>query len=225
MILISLMYRLSYYYKRFTCCMKKYTALLIFFLCASACIILVHQFRFPDTTDGRKKMIFLTTMGKISDKQAGLAAHELEAFYEIEVVLVGKSKLPDDAYCATRKRYVAVKILSYLRSKNIADCTEYNYKILALTDKDIETEQGRHWGVMGLAILGGDECVVSTFRLKGSEDRLKKVTLHETGHMLGINHCSSGTASCFMNDAKGKGATVDRARILLCGKCRSKMKF
>lgn len=205
--------------------MKKYTALLVFFLCASACVILVHQFRFPDTTDSRKKVVFLTTMGEISDKQAALAARELEAFYGIEVVLAGKNRLPEGAYCATRKRYVAVEILNHLRSKNIADRSEYNYKVLALTDKDIETEQGRHWGVMGLALLGGDECVVSTFRLQGSEDRLKKVTLHETGHMLGVNHCSSGTASCFMNDAKGKGATVDRARVFLCGKCRSKMKF
>lgn len=170
-------------------------------------------------------MIFLTTMGRVTDKQVALAVQEIEAFYGIKVVQIGKNELPASAYCTTRKRYVAVKALRHIKSKSIPHTSRYNYKTLVITDRDIETERGRHWGVMGLAFLGGNEGVVSTFRLKGSEERLKKVTLHETGHMLGISHCSSGTASCFMNDAKGKGATVDRARVFLCGKCRSKMRF
>jgi archaemetzincin len=115
--------------------------------------------------------------------------------------------------------------LHHLRKVVASNGTGYNYKVLALTDKDIETEQGKHWGVMGLAFLGGDECVVSTYRLAGSKDRFKKVTLHETGHMLGIDHCKFGVPDCLMNDAKGRGATVDRAKIFLCKSCKKKMKF
>ncbi len=205
--------------------MKKHHAFIAFILCASAFAMLVYPINLADVLGRREKVVFLTTMGNISDKKAAIAEQEIEAFYGIDVKQIGKSRLPKSAYCSVRNRYVAVEILNDLKQKSIADHLKYNYKVLAITDQDIETEEGKHWGVMGLAFLGGDECVVSTFRLNGSEDRFRKVTLHETGHMLGIKHCTSGIPSCFMNDAKGKGATVDRARIYLCDKCRSTMSF
>jgi archaemetzincin len=62
--------------------------------------------------------------------------------------------------------------------------------------------------------------VVSTFRLGGRRDRLRKVSLHEIGHLLSLPHCQSGTASCLMQDARGRAATVDRTTETLCADCR-----
>ena len=168
----------------------------------------------------RENVIYLTTMGNISDENAPLVKEEIEKFYGMNVFYLGKNELPASAWCSLRKRYVAVEILKSLQKKTING----NYKVLALTDKDIEIEKNNHWGVMGLAYLGGNECVVSTYRIGGKKDRLIKVALHETGHMLGISHCTSGIASCLMKDANGKGATVDKARKYVCKNCKSKIK-
>jgi predicted Zn-dependent protease len=67
-------------------------------------------------------------------------------------------------------------------------------------------------------------CVVSTYRMgKNYEDRLIKVSIHETGHTLGIPHCKN--TKCVMTDAKGKGSTVDNASIWMCDVCKSKIKY
>jgi archaemetzincin len=179
----------------------------------------------PGFLDSRDKVIYITTMGDISPLNAQIAKRNIEKFYGIDVIITDKSELPGEAWCDVRKRYVASDILHNLKGKDIAGSAAYNYKVLALTDKDVETENGRHWGVMGLAFLGGDQCVVSTYRMKGMGDRFQKVTLHEVGHMLDIDHCKFNEPSCFMNDAKGKGSTVDRANIYLCDGCRAKMDF
>jgi archaemetzincin len=171
----------------------------------------------------RKQVIYLTTMGSISSNKASLAAKEIERFYGIEVIYIGYSKLPGSAYCKVRNRYVAVEILRQLRKLQIDGSAPNDYKVLVLTDKDIETENGKHWGVMGLAFLGGDASIVSTYRSNGSYDRFRKVTLHEIGHMLGIDHCEFDQSNCLMNDAKGKGATVDKAKVFICAGCRKKI--
>jgi archaemetzincin len=171
----------------------------------------------------KKQVIYLTAMGNITSEKVSLARKEIEQFYGIDVFYIGQNRLPASAYCKVRNRYVALEILQQLSKLQIKRNTKYNYKILALTDKDIEIENSQHWGIMGLAFLGGNACVDSTFRLNGSNDRFKKVTLHETGHMLGIDHCKFYQSDCLMNDAKGKGATVDNAKIFIYSGCRKKI--
>ncbi|MBA9078210.1 hypothetical protein [Rufibacter quisquiliarum] len=154
------------------------------------------------------------------------AAAEIEKFYGFDVKILGQYKLPEAAYCSIRKRYIAKIILNYLASLEIPGSAGKNYKVIALTNKDIETEDGdTHWGVMGLAFLGGDVSIVSTFRMNSKRSRLQKVILHETGHMMNIDHCSSKDQKCFMKDAKGKGATIDQTKKHLCKDCKLKLIF
>ena len=181
--------------------------------------------------DNRPRVIYLNTMGQIPSVYAKRAAIEIEKFYGIKVEYQGRAQLPGKK-CSVRNRYRAADILQVLTAANEANSNALNDKILALTDQDIETEdkndQGqikRHWGVMGLGKVGGDESVVSTFRLHGSRDRFTKVTLHEVGHMLNMDHCRSNLPACFMNDAKGKASVVDSARIYLCNGCKKSQKF
>jgi archaemetzincin len=58
---------------------------------------------------------------------------------------------------------------------------------------------------------------------KNYKDRLIKVSIHETGHSLGVPHCKN--TKCVMTDAKGKGSTVDNATIWMCEECKSKINY
>lgn len=77
--------------------------------------------------------------------------------------------------------------------------------------------------VFGEAQVGGRAAVVSSFRLRpdGPDtallyERLAKVALHETGHLLGFSHCRS--SGCIMNFSMGLHR-LDRLELVLCPPC------
>ncbi|RAK70718.1 hypothetical protein DLM85_01405 [Hymenobacter edaphi] len=146
------------------------------------------------------------------------------AFYGRSVRLLPVQRHRPASLCPVRHRHRARLVLEQLQAL-LPDSTDG--KILALTTRDVEIEEGPrrpHWGVFGLANeLGGNAGVVSTFRLQGRADRLRKVSLHEIGHLLSLPHCRSGLATCVMQDARGRGATVDRTRARLCADCRARL--
>lgn len=85
---------------------------------------------------------------------------------------------------------------------------------------------GEHedWGIFGLGELAGRVCVVSTFRLgaRGADEtklreRLRKVAIHEVGHVMGLPHCTH--KHCVMRDAEGSIATVDAETGAFCQEC------
>lgn len=123
-------------------------------------------------------------------------------------------ELPKTAFYKPRARYRAELLLDALQKVP-------GWKVVALTTKDISTTKGnvQDWGIMGLGSCPGHACVVSTYRLNGSEVRLAKVVAHELGHTLGVPHCE--TPKCLMNDAKGKADTVDRSQWF-CASCAGK---
>jgi archaemetzincin len=82
------------------------------------------------------------------------------------------------------------------------------------------------WGIMGLAYCPRNSAVVSSFRIKSNNynlyfTRLKKVTIHELGHNLGLPHCPN--KKCVMTDAVENIATIDHANLALCKECNSKI--
>jgi len=83
------------------------------------------------------------------------------------------------------------------------------------------------WGVMGLGYCPGNSCVISTFRIRHKDSatetlRLKKVSVHEFGHNLGLPHCPD--KKCVMTDAVESIATIDNAKLELCNKCKEQIK-
>lgn len=190
------------------------------FLLGLVIIVILSAIGINSAFSSSKKTIYVTTLGNLSSAYAQRTSAQIKAFYGIDTKLLPAAALPSGAYCTVRQRYAAIRIL-----RQLIERTPNSSKILALTNKDVEDESnGKHWGIMGLAYLGGDQAVVSTFRAR-TASRLSKVTLHEVGHMLAIPHCTSKTPACLMNDANGKGSTVDRTRLFLCRSCRVKMKF
>jgi len=124
-------------------------------------------------------------------------------FYGFKCVIDKRLPLTDDILAASGKRYEASKIIVKFNSNN---------NILLLTNVDIahfnKKRNNPEYGIIGLGFRPGKTCVVSTFRIKKgvSEkkmmERLEKVSIHEVGHNLGLDHCTNDK-KCLMNDVNG----------------------
>lgn len=86
--------------------------------------------------------------------------------------------------------------------------------------------------IFGQAILNGDAALVSFFRLRnehyGLEKnntirniRLRKVILHEIGHMFGLIHCHNPI--CLMRSSTYV-EDIDQKEMLFCAKCRNELR-
>lgn len=150
----------------------------------------------------------------------------LQAELGCKVVAYPQEVLPPTAFYAPRQRYRAEKLLTFLRARRVAPAT----KILGVTAVDISTTARGvfDWGILGLGQLGGEACVMSTFRCKRrAKDeqqvhfRMVTTCIHEVGHTLNLNHCSDRT--CLMTDARGSVLTVDTTTGHMCPRCRGKL--
>jgi len=157
--------------------------------------------------------------------------------YGFESTILLNREMPKEFFTNIKSpRYDAGKIIKYLH-KN--ESKEYDYT-LGLTNFDICStrydEFGKikkpenkyiDWGIFGLGYVGQSGCVVSSFRLKNNGDeklitRLKKVSIHELGHNLGLPHCLN--KKCVMTSAAEKLSTVDNVILELCNECKIKIK-
>lgn len=160
----------------------------------------------------------------------------LQKVYGVKTVIAKDQELYPKAYIDLKSpRYRADSIIKF-QQKEINNSIDY---VLGLTSKDISVTKKdasgnikkpeykyQDWGIMGLAYCPGESCVVSTFRIKSKNktvyfDRLKKVTVHEFGHNLGLPHCPN--KKCVMTDAVESVKTIDNAKLKLCDDCAGKI--
>jgi archaemetzincin len=170
--------------------------------------------------------VYLQPLGEpLSEADLTYIQAALHVFYHVEVSLRPAVPLPVSAYYSPRARFRAEKLLDYLEEL----APEDSHIILGLTTVDISTTKGTYedWGILGLASVGGGECVVSRFRAKRgakselhTRQRLSKTVVHEVGHTLGLHHCPH--YGCLMEDGKGTVTTTDH-EVDLCDTCRSQI--
>lgn len=160
----------------------------------------------------------------------------LQKVYGVKTVIASNQELYPKAFINVKSpRYRADSIIKF---QKVALNDSINY-VLGLTTKDISTTKKdkngnvlkpkykyQDWGIMGLAYCPGNSCIVSSFRLKTKNatiymDRLKKVTVHEFGHNLGLPHCPN--KKCVMTDAVETVSTIDNANLELCKDCKLKL--
>ncbi|WCM41997.1 matrixin family metalloprotease [Flavobacterium sp. CBA20B-1] len=170
--------------------------------------------------------------------QIDTVASILQKFYGVKTVISHKQKLYPEAFINVKSpRYRADSIIKF-QQKEISSNIDY---VLGLTSQDISVTKKeasgnikkpeykyKDWGIMGLAYCPGESCVVSTFRINSKNkavyfDRLKKVTVHEFGHNLGLPHCPN--KKCVMTDAVESVKTIDNAELKLCSDCAGKINF
>lgn len=158
-------------------------------------------------------------------------ARGIEHLFGFTVSVLPGQEMPDKAYYKPRKRWRADEIVEHIAENVVpeSDC----FAVIGFTALDISTTKGKHkdWGILGLAIIGGNAGVVSSYRMTRRKHRGKKVsrrlaakravkvTNHELGHVLGLDH-DDREKGCLMNDAGGTIRTVDRESGLLCAASR-----
>jgi len=189
-----------------------------------------------DSFKEEKKVIAIQTLNGFPNNLTDTVKKAIEEYYHFKTVVYEDCKIPKDFYVTIKSpRYRADSIIRYLRT-NKPDSINH---IIGLTKVDISvtkydkngaikspTSKYKDWGIFGLGFRPGVSCVVSSYRLKHTSqqkyiDRLKKVSLHELGHNLGLPHCPG--RNCFMRDAAETIKTIDSVELNLCQKCYNKV--
>lgn len=184
----------------------------------------------------RTKQIGIQPYGEIDQDLINSISEVLKKTYNAEVIILSKKDLPEFAFVNIKSpRYRADSLLIDLL-KIRPDSIDF---ILGVTSKDISTTKRSSngeikkpetkytdWGIFGLGYKPGKSCVISTFRLKKTQSktfksRVQKVSIHEIGHNLGLDHCE--TNKCVMQDAVETINTVDSAGFELCENCFQKI--
>lgn len=172
--------------------MKK--LILLFF-----CIILCGC---SNVTKNNSIEILLVPCNGFSKEVAIKAAVDLENYFYNTYGICAKISVENEFKIENKfkhkKRYNATEIIKY-----------YNYdsdvvNIFLLKD-DIFTKRKNNpeYGIIGQSLLGGNVCIVSTYRIKNINN-LWKVILHEFCHSyFKYKHCPLDDPKCFMKDAKG----------------------
>lgn len=171
----------------------------------------------------KQKIVYIQPLGFVEKDELLLIKNTVELFYGLECKINQTQNLSEDLLSKSKTRYEANKILQKYNSKK---------RIILVTQKDIvhhnKKRNIQEWGIIGLGYMPGNVCVVSTYRIKNGvtkekfESRLKKISLHEFGHNLGLNHCNKSSL-CLMNDANGTVKTIDKEKIMLCDNCKRRI--
>ena len=162
--------------------------------------------------------IVLQPFNGMPKEQVEYITKEVKKIYPYVEVLEERH-LPKNCMNSSKTRYRADLLIKELNLK-----AKDGTCVIGLTHKDISTTKGKYsdWGVMGLGYCPGKSCVISNYRVKGTDklDKLYKLSIHELGHTQGLPHCAS--KGCIMQDAKGKDGFSQEYGF--CKKCTNHLK-
>lgn len=123
--------------------------------------------------------------------------------------------IPDASYNALRKQYNPQHIMSAISDLS-RDLSELR---IGVVNVDLYA-RGLNF-IFGLANPLRRIALVSTYRLSGPklEERLAKEVVHETGHLLGLDHCENSHCVMYFSNTI---EDTDNKRMWLCEICRNK---
>jgi archaemetzincin len=188
-------------------------------------LLLLATFALPlAAEDAKPSVIAVQPLGPVKAERLAVVKQGLEQAFGVTVEVRKSSPLPKSAWYAPRSRYRADILLDHLHET----AGPKPPVVIGITEKDISCTKDEHvdWGIFGLGELDGRTCILSTFRLgargadeKKLRERLRKVAIHEVGHVTGLPHCPQ--AGCVMQDAEASIETVDRESGAFCEECKT----
>jgi archaemetzincin len=189
----------------------------------------------PNRPSPSRTTLYLQPIGPFRGAEAKLleeSAEMMGIFFGLEVRRlepIGMGMIPPIARRTHPSQGIrqidSLFVLDLLRSRRPDDAVA----VLALTSSDLwPNETGRSWNfVFGQASLRDRVGVWSIARFGDVEEdfglvllRTLKVALHETGHMLGIRHCTA--YECGMNGSNHLPES-DRQPLWFCPQCEQKV--
>jgi len=169
-------------------------------------------------TKSNYNSIHILPLGNVSKEVIQDVSSGLSSFYHKEIIIEKAVPLENSLLAKSGKRYSAERILKKFKNSNIT---------LVITEKDIVSKKGNvdEFGIFGLGNQPGKTCVISPFRPRWNstpqllKERLQKISIHEIGHNLGLDHCTKNS-KCLMCSAKGTIKQVDQEEMFFCEYCR-----
>ena len=164
-------------------------------------------------------LIELVCIGDADAMVADMVAANLYAIMGLATDIRTGNPEPQEAYLPGRQQFDAVKIIKWLSQHEQGPPLR-----IGMLNRDLCTPILTF--VYGESQLGGNTAVFSLFRLMHRSlhvtyQRAVKIALHETGHLLGINHCRA--KDCLMVFANSI-EVVDRLPIRFCSACDYEIK-
>lgn len=159
-------------------------------------------------------------LGIVDEVAVRVAAANIQAVFDISTDVEKPWPDPKEAIISARNQYNAAQIM-----KTLAGNLKGPVKRIGIIAKDISLPFLTY--VFGEAQIGGEAAVISTYRLERGKagakparalvyERLSKITIHETGHLLGLSHCLN--PQCIMSFSIGLGK-LDKLTLKFCNRC------
>jgi archaemetzincin len=161
-----------------------------------------------------KAVLDVVPLGPIDALMLSIVAAHIQSLMGLPTDIVAERPKPDYAFLETRGQYDATKIIAQLFKE-----TEGAYFKLGFIASDLCIPILTY--VYGESQLGGRVAVVSIDRLRDRDrqvtyERAAKISLHEVGHLLGLEHCLS--AGCLMRFSK-QVDQLDELPLHVCPAC------
>jgi predicted Zn-dependent protease len=146
-------------------------------------------------------------------------------YYMCDVAILNPITLTKECFKNSQDTLLPLNVLDHI-STLFKDGKHFKY--IAITEKPLYFSQ-KYKSIRGQGTLNGMSCIVSTYKIKDESNGntklyknfLIKVSRHELGHTLGLDHCESDP-KCFMI-----GGTVAEkfyaANTTLCKNCNNKV--
>jgi archaemetzincin len=163
---------------------------------------------------GQKALLDLIPLGPADSLAVSIIAAHLESLLGLPTQIHPEQPKPDFAYLAARRQYDAGAIIKQLNRSGRPPPFK-----LGLVAGDLCVPILTY--VFGESQLGGCAAVVSLFRIGDRQrhlvyERAAKISLHEVGHLLGLEHCR--TADCLMRFSKQLDQ-LDHLPLVFCSAC------
>ena len=153
-------------------------------------------------------------------------AFDIRDFYNRQTIILKPIRIPYHFYDTILSQYSAdslIMFLSVLRNDTITEVIGFTHdRIFTIKKNGFAPYYDEN--IFGMGHQPGNVCVVSDWKFCSTYrtmcyQRLRKVTIHEIGHNLGLSHCED--EKCIMSEKNGNTITLDKNGNDYCQKCKN----